>query len=103
MLLSQHYTVIPVTCHGTAPWWIQCHGKLVAGQGRCLKEVGLETDSEASSCGQRGASSCIWKRQYLEWGMSLDAKKAIWHNPQKQLALVQYSVTSFSAAFTHEL
>ena len=51
------HSVTFATCHATAPWWIQCHGKLVAGQGQSLEEVGLETDSEASRCGQQGAAA----------------------------------------------
>lgn len=89
--LSQGYT-----CYRTALGWIWCHGKLVAGQGWCLEEVGLEADSGASSCGQ--VEQLHLEVTLLKVLMSLDANKAIGHTPQKHQLTCSDLVT-----FIHQL
>lgn len=94
MLLSQRSQ--GYTCYRTALGWIWCHGKLVAGQGWCLEEVGLEADSGASSCGQ--VEQLHLEIALLKVPMSLDTNKAIGHAPQKHQPTCSDLVT-----FTHQL
>lgn len=75
------------------------HGKLAAGQNRCLEEVGLERLE--SSCGQRGAAASGNGNTRRAWCPRMPRKPV--PESSKQLALVQYSVPSFSAAFTLQL